>query len=210
MGVAWILTLAMAAGVLALLGARYFYRGDHDTKDGLELRMPPDADAPVVATTTTQEPVVPPPAPAPQPAAKPEPIVDAAAPVAQVRDASVVALVPVEPRPPVVTNHEPVISPPETGIAAGDAGGTGTSSKEITEQAQKALDDEKAAARAVQLAFLATQEDPTNADAWLTLGAAYLAAGNARQAMQSYKSCVTKAPNHPRVGECKAKAGITD
>ena len=55
------------------------------------------------------------------------------------------------------------------------------------------MEEEKQARAAVQIAFLATQEDPSNADAWLALGAAYLTAGNARQAIQAYTSCVRKA-----------------
>jgi NAD(P)-dependent dehydrogenase (short-subunit alcohol dehydrogenase family) len=32
----------------------------------------------------------------------------------------------------------------------------------------------------------------------------------ARQSLEAYRNCVRKAPNHPRVGECKQRAGITD
>ena len=71
-------------------------------------------------------------------------------------------------------------------------------------------DTDRQSARAVQLALLATQEDPSDADAWLALGAAYLQAGNARQAIEAYKNCVRRAPNHPKVGECKKSAGITE
>ncbi|MBX3261056.1 MAG: hypothetical protein KF782_15330 [Labilithrix sp.] len=70
--------------------------------------------------------------------------------------------------------------------------------------------DEKQGTRAAQLAFLATQQDPGNADAWLTLGAAYEAMGKKQQAIESYRSCARKAAAHPRVSECKQLAGIKD
>lgn len=71
-------------------------------------------------------------------------------------------------------------------------------------------DEQKAAARAVQAAVTATEMDPTNADAWLNLGGTYLAAGYARQAIQAYTACVRRAASHPKVGECKQRAGIKD
>ena len=92
--------------------------------------------------------------------------------------------------------------------------GSGLSSESITQAAQRALEgkdkDEKQGTRAAQLAFLATQQDPGNADAWLTLGAAYEAMGKKQQAIESYRSCARKAASHPHVSECKQLAGIKD
>lgn len=64
--------------------------------------------------------------------------------------------------------------------------------------------------RAVELAFLATQQDPGNVDAWLTLGAAYERMGKKQEALESYRSCARKAISHPRVSECKELAGTKD
>ena len=70
--------------------------------------------------------------------------------------------------------------------------------------------DEKQGTRAAQMAFLATQQDPGNAVAWLTLGAAYESMGKKQQAMDSYRSCARKAASHLRVADCKQRAGIKD
>ncbi|MFO0739871.1 MAG: DUF4388 domain-containing protein [Labilithrix sp.] len=198
--VAWGLALVIAAGVIALIAARYVYRGDHDTKDGLELKMPPDAGpSPTLAvptntpaTNTTAET----PPPAVVPAARPDAaVVTNPSPTPAPAPQPVGQPVPApQPAPAPAPGPEPA---PQPAPATPDAG-------------PQPVDEGKEAARAVQMAFLATQEDPTNADAWLNLGAAYLAAGNARQSLEAYRNCVRKAPNHPRVGECKQRAGITD
>ena len=107
---------------------------------------------------------------------------------------------------------------PTEPLAARDAGGaTGgadaaalAASESFTQQAQKALEKEGQAASANQaasLAWKATRQDPTNAEAWLTLGAAYHSLGNKGQAMQAYRSCAKQA-HGPRVAECRALAGL--
>jgi DNA-binding response OmpR family regulator len=63
-----------------------------------------------------------------------------------------------------------------------------------------------ATARAVQLARQATATYPTDADAWLTLGAAYSASGNTVAARDAYQSCVAKARS-ANVNDCRALAG---
>ena len=45
-----------------------------------------------------------------------------------------------------------------------------------------------------------------DAEAWLTLGAAYDAAGNNGQARTAYRSCVTRGSG-PRVAECRQLLG---
>jgi DNA-binding response OmpR family regulator len=72
----------------------------------------------------------------------------------------------------------------------------------LTKQAQRLL-ERGATARAIEVARKATAADPTNAEAWLTLGAAYDAAGNRPQARLAYKNCVDNGRG-ARVGECKA------
>jgi Flp pilus assembly protein TadD len=76
-------------------------------------------------------------------------------------------------------------------------------------QAQKALEGERggSASRAADLASRATKRDPTNAEAWLTLGAAYHTLGNRAQEQQAYRSCAKQATG-PRVAECRALAGL--
>lgn len=80
----------------------------------------------------------------------------------------------------------------------------------FTQQAQKALEkeaDARSASRAAELAWKATKRDPSNAEAWLTLGAAYHSLGNKAQAQQAYRSCAKQAQG-PRVAECRALAGM--
>jgi DNA-binding response OmpR family regulator len=59
-----------------------------------------------------------------------------------------------------------------------------------------------ATARAVELARRATAVTPADANAWLTLAAAYAASGNAGAARDAYKSCVAQART-PNVSECR-------
>jgi outer membrane biosynthesis protein TonB len=80
------------------------------------------------------------------------------------------------------------------------AAGTGNA----TRDAQRAL-DRGDAGRAVELAREATAADPTNAEAWLTLGAAYEASGRASLARSAYQSCAARGKGE-RVGECRALA----
>jgi Flp pilus assembly protein TadD len=61
--------------------------------------------------------------------------------------------------------------------------------------------------KAVELARQATQRNPADAEAWLTLGAAYDALGNAGQARAAYQSCASSGRG-ARVGECKALLGL--
>jgi hypothetical protein len=69
-------------------------------------------------------------------------------------------------------------------------------------QAQQAL-DRGDVGRAIELAQKATQADPSSAEAWLTLGAAYEAAGKGGPARSAYRSCAAKGKGD-RVDECRA------
>jgi Flp pilus assembly protein TadD len=60
--------------------------------------------------------------------------------------------------------------------------------------------------KAVELARQAVSANPSDADAWLTLGAAYQATGDAASARQAYRSCLEKAKT-ANVGECRVLAG---
>jgi DNA-binding response OmpR family regulator len=62
-----------------------------------------------------------------------------------------------------------------------------------------------ATARAVELARRATAANPADANAWLTLAAAYAASGNAGAAREAYRSCVAQART-PNVSECRVQS----
>src|SRR5580704_10313778 len=108
------------------------------------------------------------------------------------------------PAPPgsvVVGAAPPPLAPPgppvsETSLETG--GATGGS---LISQADRAL-RKGDTAKAVSLA---RQAVPANADAWLTLGAAYQASGNGGAARDAYKSCVKQA-HFANVTECHALA----
>lgn len=74
----------------------------------------------------------------------------------------------------------------------------------LVSQASRALAS-GATARAVELARQATAAAPTDANAWLTLGAAYSASGNVSAARDAYRSCVAHART-PNVSECRMLA----
>jgi DNA-binding response OmpR family regulator len=62
-------------------------------------------------------------------------------------------------------------------------------------------------AKAVELARQAVSQNPANADAWLTLGAAYQASGNGGAARDAYKNCVAQAKS-ANVSECRTLLGV--
>jgi Tfp pilus assembly protein PilF len=79
------------------------------------------------------------------------------------------------------------------------AGGT------LIQQASHAL-AEGETPRAMALAHQAVLANPSDADAWLILGAACQAAGNQPAARDAYRSCVTSART-ANVSECRLLAG---
>jgi DNA-binding response OmpR family regulator len=96
------------------------------------------------------------------------------------------------PPPHVFVQPAPVATETQTGLS-------------LLQQAQHML-ERGSTARAADLARRAAAADPSNAEAWLTLGASYDAAGNRALAHLAYKSCVDSGKG-PRVGECKALLG---
>jgi len=60
--------------------------------------------------------------------------------------------------------------------------------------------------RAITLARQAVAGNPSDADAWLTLGAAYQASGNGAAARDAYKNCVVQA-HSANVNECRMLSG---
>jgi len=107
---------------------------------------------------------------------------------------------------PAASGASPIV---DAGPAAPDASAV-AAAESFTQAAQKALEKEGnagAASRAAELAWKATKRDPSNAEAWLTLGAAYHSLGNKAQAQQAYRSCAKQAMG-PRVAECRSLAGL--
>jgi DNA-binding response OmpR family regulator len=109
------------------------------------------------------------------------------------------------PRPVDVT--PPPVAPPEGPVPRAPLGPAAEplAGASLTQQAQRLL-ERGSATRAAEVARKATTADPRNAEAWLTLGAAYDAAGSRAQAHFAYKNCVDSGQG-PRVAECKALLG---
>lgn len=205
----WLTAVTLVATVL-VLAARRGYRGDHDTNEGLALRPAESASASAPAAPApppvvrAAEPVI---AAAPSSASPPA---ESAAPPAVVK---VAEKPPASPAVPSPRPREPVAAPAAPAASSASAS-SGLTPDSISQAAQRALEgkdaDEKQATRAAQLAFLATQQDPANADAWLTLGASYEAMGKKPQALQAYRNCARQAASHPRAAECRQRAGIKE
>ncbi|HWL85959.1 MAG TPA: response regulator [Polyangiaceae bacterium] len=159
---------------------------------------------------------------APAPAASAEPVASASAGAAAVPSASVrrrhretaesegadsgsvaTGAPPAQSSSPLPSSFPPRSSPPPqpSPLDERSRGGGGTKGTP-TQQAQRLLERGDAAG-AADLARRAVNADPTNAEAWLTLGAAYEAQGSRALAHGAYKSCVDKAEG-PRVSECRA------
>jgi DNA-binding response OmpR family regulator len=143
------------------------------------------AAAPTETAAAAPTVIRPPPEPAaPMATAAPPPAATHVAPAPTVPAAAV----------PAAVAHE---TPVDTGPVPG--GGSALS------QASKAL-AKGDTARAVSLARQAVSGNPSNADAWLTLGAALQASGNGGAARDAYKSCVAQA-HTANVNECRMLAG---
>jgi DNA-binding response OmpR family regulator len=163
------------------------------------------AEGPVVAAPGTEVTAVPPPTanPSPPPPASSPSTSATTAPAAP--DTSSAAPLPLKltppnaPLPPVANTLQTASSRPLLSVPAPNDSPSGAS---LTQQAQRLL-ERGSALRAAEVARKATAADPTNAEAWLTLGAAYDAAGNRAQARLAYKNCVDNGRG-ARVSECKA------
>ncbi len=118
---------------------------------------------------------------------------------------------PAAPRPkasaPTVTMSSPPAPRPPAPGPRGEAPADVTPparNASLIAQASQALAS-GATARAVDLARQATSANPADANAWLTLGAAYAASGNAAAARDAYRSCVAQART-ANVSECRMMA----
>jgi CheY-like chemotaxis protein len=198
------LMLPTLVGTILLIFARYRYRGDHDTNEGLSVRPsaavavtrpPPIASAPMPEVTAAPSETVP-----TAIGSETIPLPEVAKPKAPAVAKSAAPASTVSAAPPASERTQPIAA------ASG-----GLSAESMTQAAKSALEgNEEKGTRAAQLAFLATQQDPTNADAWLTLGQAYEAMGKRSEASLAYRNCVRRAAEHPRVSECKQRAGINE
>lgn len=182
-----VMALALAGSVVMVL-ARHAVRGEHDTAEGLAVR-------PIPSASTAASP----------PSAAPTPVVTAVTSASA--SAAPAASASSETRPaasarPKKKDKDDVAQP-----SLGPDAGAHEVAAAFTDAAQRALERPGSGIRAKDLAWEATRRDPTNAVAWLTLGAAYDAIGNRQAALNAYKSCVRSAPSHPRVSECRALAG---
>jgi DNA-binding response OmpR family regulator len=141
------------------------------------------ATAPVVVTPPAPAPVAPTAATATQPAPTTAPRPTAAAPAIAAAPATAAA----------PARETPVDTAPAPG------GGS------LVSQASKAM-AKGDMARAVSLARQAVSNNPGDADAWLTLGAALQASGQGGAAHEAYRSCATQA-HSANVGECRVLSG---
>ena len=188
---------AMAVFITFGIVARVAYRGvDHDLDKGETVRV--DARAPAAVAPTG--------APNAVPVMSPESITTVAPGAATATEATATppTVHPANaPSAPAVTTAPPrstPTTPTPTPVAR-----PGVDRGALVAQAQRALEHGERK-RAIDLSKQATVSDPTDAEAWLTLGAAYDASGRGYEARASYRSCVAKGTG-PRVDECKALLG---
>lgn len=218
----WLMTVAVL-GAIGLIYARYVVRGDHDTVEGLALQPIASATSTSRTTVTTATPpstLSAPPATtviasasaSAAPSATPTSTASSAPSVTASASATTTASSPptetavaAKPRPPAAKPEDNTVSNPLS-LVDKDTGSKMVAGS-YTEAAQRALQRPGSAVEAKNLAWEATRKDPSNADAWLTLGAAYDAIGNRAAAISAYKSCVQQAAQHPHAARCRSLAG---
>jgi DNA-binding response OmpR family regulator len=196
-------TVAAALGVAVVIVLAGGLRAIQSRQDRLadEARSRPSETA-VAATTAAAWPAVPPVAPPPIPtipaaaATVTETVISAPpmAPAAPGLGVDPSSPAPVSPVPVTVTHSQVAQEAPIEGRA--DPAGIS-----LVSQANHAL-ARGSKTRALALAQQAVTANPGDADAWLTLGAACLASGNAGAAHDAYRNCVARAQT-PNVSECR-------
>jgi DNA-binding response OmpR family regulator len=153
------------------------------------------ASPPIAAPSSP--PVALPASPAAAPAALPALPRLPSSPAATPGSAPAATAVPIASSPPPAPRGEtPIETTPQQ-----SAGGS------LVARASRALAG-GATGRAVELARQATTAAPGDANAWLTLGAAYSASGNASAARDAYRSCIVHAKT-PNVSECRMMVGTS-
>jgi DNA-binding response OmpR family regulator len=156
---------------------------------------PPEASTAVVASAT------PPPPPEPPPSTPP-PVVAVASAVPAAASAETTAAHHAHSAPSATAAAPAKSAEPKAG---GDTPSAPVSTGALIAQAQRALERNNAST-AAELSRRAVEHDPSSAEAWLTLGAAYDTLGSRALARGAYKSCTEKAQG-PRVSECRALVG---
>lgn len=187
----WLLASIAVVATLALV-ARFVVRGDHDKPN--DLRIVPTA----TTTSSSSAAVVPPPVSATTTTMAATGIMFTALPSARPPRTSPSGV----PLPP---SSVPVLATAPAAPSAAASGAPSATTNADTVQAQKAL-ELKLPQRAIDLARHAVRTNPKDAEAWLTLGAAYEAAGARERAKSAYRSCVDQGDG-PRVSECRALLG---
>lgn len=122
----------------------------------------------------------------------------ASTPAPSSADATALAVAP--PPPPVIA--EPAAPPSAKTGANADATSPRAAAAAARERA-RALLENGAGADAVAAGQRSVELDPTDAEAWLVLGAAYQLVGNGREARRAFYSCTRLAKRGP-VAECAA------
>jgi hypothetical protein len=115
------------------------------------------------------------------------------------------------PQPPPATATITTTQPAAAATAAGAAttsatsavvANTGASASREKEHARAAL-ERSSLVESIGAGERSVALDPTDAEAWLILGAAYQARGDARNASRCFKSCIDRSTHGPK-GECAA------
>jgi DNA-binding response OmpR family regulator len=186
--VGWVLFVVVATVVV--FGIAQWYRARQAViLDEVRDRQPTTASA-------THAPVI-----APPPSILPEQREPAAIPTDSASAAeSASSPAPPDASPPTVAT----ITPTPTVTATATPSMTASAPKpygSLVQQAQRALESGQVGV-AIDLARRATQANPGSADAWLMLGAAYQAAGNAGAARAAFRQCAQNG-HGPAADECK-------
>ena len=111
---------------------------------------------------------------------------------------------PSAPSPATPRTSSPAPSPTARGGETALDVPAGAPSGSLVKQASQALAS-GSMGRAVELARQAVAANPGDADAWLTLGAAYQASGQSGAAQNAYRSCLAQA-HGPNVSDCRVLA----
>jgi len=188
-------------GLAALIGVVGGLRAVQAQKDRVaELARPRETVA------TAPSPTVPAGFPLPQAATA------TAAPAEQPVRAQPAAPLSFEPGPPIAIGGSQGATPPAGGSRVGGVAeekpldlGPESAGSSLVMRANYALRT-GAKGRALELARQAVQSNPSDADGWLMLGAAYQAAGDKAAARDAYRNCVAQA-HTVNVGDCRVLAG---
>jgi hypothetical protein len=211
-GLVAVAALLAAFGAVRAMNARQERAAEEAREHEQHLAAMASETAKVAAVPSMPAP--PPVAPAPAPAppesasavAEPEPAPAASPPVAA-------QSAPAEPQQQAAAPvpHEGAAAAPAPAHPAGPSRempldvGPGVAGASLISQANRAM-AKGDVNQALELARQAVASNPANADTWLTLGAAYQAAGNPSAARDAYRSCIKQA-HSASVSDCRVLAG---